>query len=84
MSEKKLPWKAQLVIDYLMQFEAATESDATIRKTSLEICQDLEDMAEIKVEEVTNAMMGLYQIGFEDNKPVWLLKQKFDKKLIKE
>lgn len=80
----QLNWRAQLILQYLQQFETATEKDCTIRKTSQEICDDLESMGEFTPAEVTEAMFPIYKMGFlEDSTPVWLLKKKpLDNKLI--
>lgn len=62
---------------YLGEFEPATEQDATYRKSSTEIIQDLEDVITVCVDDVT-AMMINYQfkLGFIDDKPVWLMKKR--------
>lgn len=62
---------------YLGEFEPATEQDATYRKSSTEIIQDLEDVITVCVDDVT-AMTINYQfkLGFIDDKPVWLMKKR--------
>ena len=62
---------------YLGEFEPATEQDATYRKSSTEIIQDLEDIVTLNVNEVTEVMISnKYSLGFIDDKPVWLMKKR--------
>lgn len=67
---------------YIGQFLQATEEDATIRKSSEEIAFELSEMETYTIREVTHEMVKFeYKIGFNDTKPVWLMKLNDDKKL---
>ncbi len=62
---------------YLGEFEPATEQDATFRKSSTEIIQDLEDIVTLHVDDVSAMMISnKYRLGFIDDKPVWLMKKR--------
>ena len=62
---------------YLGEFEPATEQDATYRKSSTEIIQDLEDIITLHVDDVSAMMISnKYRLGFIDDKPVWLMKKR--------
>lgn len=62
---------------YLGEFEPATEQDATFRKSSTEIIQDLEDIVTLHVDDVSAMMISnKYTLGFIDDKPVWLMKKR--------
>lgn len=62
---------------YLGEFEPATEQDATYRKSSTEIIQDLEDIVTLHVDDVSAMMISnKYTLGFIDDKPVWLMKKR--------
>ena len=62
---------------YLGEFEPATEQDATYRKSSTEIIQDLEDIITLHVDDVSAMMIShKYTLGFIDDKPVWLMKKR--------
>lgn len=62
---------------YLGEFEPATEQDATYRKSSLEIAQDLEEAVEVTVDFISATMIiHNYSLGFIDDKPVWLMKKR--------
>lgn len=66
---------------YLGEFEPATEQDATYRKTSTEILQDLEDIVTLSVDDVSVMMINYkYTLGFIDDKPVWLMKKRLPSK----
>lgn len=61
---------------YIGQFIQADESNATIRKSSEEIAFDLSGMCFYSPDEVSARMASFgYKIGFDDYKPVWLLKE---------
>lgn len=65
---------------YLGEFEPATEQDATFRKSSTEIIQDLEDIVTLHVDDVSAMMISnKYTLGFIDDKPVWLMKKRSPK-----
>ena len=65
---------------YLGEFEPATEQDATFRKSSTEIIQDLEDIVTLHVDDVSAMMISnKYRLGFIDDKPVWLMKKRSPK-----
>lgn len=62
---------------YLGEFEPATDQDATYRKSSTEIIQDLEDIITLSVDDVTAMMINYkYSLGFVDDHPVWLMKKR--------
>ena len=62
---------------YLGEFEPATEQDATYRKSSTEIIQDLEDIITLHVDDVSAMMIShKYTLGFIDDNPVWLMKKR--------
>ena len=62
---------------YLGEFEPATEQDATYRKSSTEIIQDLEDIITLHVDDVSAMMISnKYRLGFIDDKPVGLMKKR--------
>ena len=62
---------------YLGEFEPATDQDATFRKSSLEIAQDLEDIITLRVDDVSIMMISnKYSLAFIDDKPVWLMKKR--------
>lgn len=62
---------------YLGEFEPATDQDATYRKSSTEIIQDLEDIITLSVDDVTAMMINYkYSLGFVDDRPVWLMKKR--------
>lgn len=62
---------------YLGEFEPATEQNATYRKSSTEITQDLEDVITLRVDDVSAVMISNnYQLAFNDDKPVWLMKKR--------
>ena len=44
---------------YLGEFEPATDQDATFRKSSLEIAQDLEDIITLRVDDVSIMMISI-------------------------
>lgn len=71
---------------YLGEFEPAIEQDATYRKSSTEIIQDLEDIITLSVDDVTAMMINYkYALGFDDDRPVWLMKKRSpDNKAIHE
>lgn len=69
--------KAKVIIfgRYIGQFKQATEEDVTIRKSSEEIAFELSEMETYTIREVTHEMVKFgYKIGFNDTKPVWLMK----------
>ena len=67
---------------YIGQFLQADESDATIRKSSEEIAFELSAMEHFTISEVTCEMVKFgYKIGFNDTRPVWLMKLNNDKNL---
>lgn len=69
---------------YIGQFLQATEKDATIRKSSEEIAFELSAMETYTIREVTHEMVKFgYKIGFDDTKPIWLMKLN-DEKTLKE
>lgn len=62
---------------YLGEFKPANEQDATYRKSSLEIVQDLEEVITLSVDVVSATMIvNGYSLGFIDDKPVWLMKKR--------
>jgi len=62
---------------YTGEIVTEDEDDVTIRKTSQDICNDLENMGDFTPGDVTQVMSGKYNIGFlADNTPVWLLRKK--------
>lgn len=68
-------WRKFILNRYCDEFVPATEVDATLRKTSEDICVDISGMGTFSAEEVSEYLMQrLYVIGFDDNEPVWLLK----------
>ncbi|MBD8349346.1 hypothetical protein [Dysgonomonas sp. HGC4] len=67
---------------YIGQFLQATEVDATIRKSSEQIVYELSEMESYTIQEVTQIMAKFsYKIGFDDTKPVWLMKLSNEKAL---
>lgn len=69
-----------LVCRYLGEFEPANEATAAYRKTSYEICQDLQEMATVGIDTITELMIkNGFSISFEDDKPVWLMKKRTPK-----
>ncbi|SHE56848.1 hypothetical protein [Dysgonomonas macrotermitis] len=61
---------------YIGQFLQANDSDTTIRKSSEEIAFDLSGMASFSADGISERMIQFgYRIGFDDQKPVWLLKE---------
>lgn len=76
--------KAKVIIfgRYIGQFLQATEEDATIRKSSEEIAFELSGMESYTISEVTHEMVKYnYHIGFNDTKPIWLMKLDNEKAL---
>jgi len=68
-------WQTIIVSRYCGEFPPATEADASVRKSSETICQDLAGMGAFSAEEVSAFMISRgYAIGFEDSEPVWLMK----------
>jgi hypothetical protein len=69
-------WKIVILSRYCGEFVPATEADASIRKSSETICQDLAGMGAFSVEEISFFLVKRdYFIGFEDSEPVWLMKR---------
>lgn len=61
---------------YAGEFRSATEETATERKTSADIVLDLRPMAEFTTDEIAEFLMvSGYSIGFDDAKPVWLMRK---------
>ncbi|NDV96448.1 hypothetical protein D0T84_16225 [Dysgonomonas sp. 521] len=77
MNKKKNPTHKDLIFRrYIGQFLQATEPDATHRKSSEEIAFELSGMAYFSIDEISIQMISFgYQIGFDDAKPVWLMKE---------
>lgn len=68
---------AIIIARYLGEFEPATEQDATFRKNSQEIAQDLEDTITVSVDIISAAMISNnYLLAFNDDKPTWLMKKR--------
>jgi hypothetical protein len=68
-------WKTLILSRYCGEFAPATELDASVRKTSEDICVDLSGMGTFTADEVSAFMSQRdYTIGFEDSEPVWLMK----------
>lgn len=81
-NENKTTYKDLIFARYIGQFLQANETDATVRKSSEEIAFELSGMAHYSTDEISVAMIGFqYRLGFEDSKPVWLLKENPDKKI---
>ena len=75
-------WKVMLLSRYCGEFVPANEADATLRKTSEDICVDLSGMGTFTANEISESLSARgYMIGFEDNEPVWLMKTKTQKLL---
>ncbi|MFV0538850.1 MAG: hypothetical protein ACK5M3_16020 [Dysgonomonas sp.] len=69
-------YKDLIFARYIGQFLQATEADAVHRKSSEEIAFELSGMAFFSIDEISMRMINSkYQIGFNDTKPVWLLKE---------
>jgi hypothetical protein len=69
-------WKIVILSRYCGEFVPASEEDATVRKTSEDICMDLSGMGTFSAEEISAFLTQRgYTIGFEDSEPVWLMKQ---------
>jgi hypothetical protein len=69
-------WQIVILSRYCGEFPPATDADASVRKSSETICQDLAGMGVFSAEEVSAFMVSRgYTIGFEDCEPVWLMKQ---------
>lgn len=77
MKNQKNPTHKELIFGrYIGQFLQATEADATSRKSSEEIAFELSGMAHFSIDEISMLMISYgYKIGFDDAKPVWLLKE---------
>lgn len=83
MSETEKPTHKDLIFRrYIGQFLQATESDAVYRKSSEEIAHELSGMAFLSIDQVSMYMITFgYQIGFDDTKPVWLMKDNQSNKI---
>ncbi len=67
---------------YTGEFIQADETDATDRKSSEDIVFDLSSMATFSVDEISVRMtLFEYKIGFDDSKPVWLMKRNKNKQI---
>lgn len=83
MSKKKnSTYKDLIFARYIGQFLQATESDAIHRKSSEEIAFELSGMASFSIDEISMRMVSFgYRIGFDDTKPVWLMKENNENKI---
>jgi hypothetical protein len=78
-------WKIIILSRYCGEFPPAIDSKNPIKKSSEDIAFDLSCMGEFASDEVSNflAIHG-YQIVFDDDKPVWLLKNNTPDKSLPE
>lgn len=77
-----MDYKHLIFSRYIGQFLQADETDATHRKTSEEIAFELSGMATFSIDEISAHMAGFgYKIGFDDSKPIWLMKENNDNKI---
>jgi len=69
----------------MKQYWVADETDATKRISSEQIAHDLSKMEIFSISEITAEMIRYgFKIGFEDNCPVWLMKEAYSKELKEE
>lgn len=70
---------------FLGEYEPADESNATYRKSSLEIVMDMEEIVTLTVDDVTAEMIKAgFKLNFDDDTPVWLMKKRATGKAITE
>lgn len=75
-------YKVLIFSRYIGQFIQANDTDAKYRKSSEEIAFELSGMAYFSIDEISELMISFdYKIGFDDSKPVWLLKEDEEKRI---
>lgn len=75
-------WKVIILARYCGQFRPADDKTANIRKTSEQIVIDLRPAGSFFSDEVSEYLVGSgYSIGFDDNTPVWLMRDSNDNEL---
>jgi hypothetical protein len=68
-------WKLLLLQRYAGEFPPAGDSSNPLRKSSEDIAFDLSGMGEFSSDEISAFMaVSGYTITFDDNHPVWLLR----------
>ena len=71
-------FKHSILAQYCDRFLPSDESNATIRKSSQEIMMELRPMAEFSINEIAEYLnLKNYQLGFQDDYPVWLMYTEF-------
>jgi hypothetical protein len=76
----EVDYREVLFSRYIGQYLQADEADAYIKKSSEEIVMELSGMATFTIDEISIAMTKFgYKIGFDDSRPVWLMKENIDK-----
>lgn len=74
--EKAVTFKDIIMARYCGEFMPATEKTANARKTSEDIRIDLRPMADFSTNEIAAYLaMNGYEIGFEGDTPVWLMRK---------
>ena len=69
-------YKTVILARFCGEFLQADEKTANIRKTSEEIVVELRPAAEFTTDEVSAHLVSMsYQLGFDDMKPVWLMRK---------
>lgn len=77
MSEQQgITFKDIIMSRYCGEFRLATEKTANVRKTSEDIRIDLRPMADFTTNEIAAYLaINGYEIGFEGDTPVWLMRK---------
>ena len=70
-------YKAKVLDRYCNKFQPAeNEDEANVVKSSEDIMMDLRPIMDIGINEITEYLVeNQYSLGFEEDAPVWLMKQ---------